>query len=252
MPDNMEQLKISNILRGFSRRYASVTCRKTNCFVYRNSGHIRYIFPNCCIEVSPGEMILLPKGISYEFEVLSQEDSEFFFISFEGDLDSTSPATYQMDGFYDLNELINLTELWRIGDKSERYKCYSVFYSLLSYIEKLEKRTSIDKKKLDIILPAISYMTKHIYDGDFTTEKLYQLCGISGTYFRKIFELNYGVSPQKYILGKRLSYAKALIDNGAFDSISEIAYSAGYTDPLYFSRAFKKKYGISPSKYKET
>ena len=88
-----------------------------------------------------------------------------------------------------------------------------------------------------------------IYDCDLKAEILPQLCGISGTYFRKIFQANYSVTPQKYILSKRLAHAKNIIDNGDYDTISEIAASVGYSDPLYFSRAFKKKYGISPSQY---
>ena len=52
--------------------------------------------------------------------------------------------------------------------------------------------------------------------------------------------------PNQYITEKRLSYAQSLIDDGDFATISEISQSVGYSDPLYFSRLFKKKYGISP------
>jgi len=63
---------------------------------------------------------------------------------------------------------------------------------------------------------------------------------------KDLFLKEFGVNPSQYITEKRLSQAKSLIDNGDFDSISEIALSVGYSDPLYFSRQFKKKYGISP------
>ena len=100
-----------------------------------------------------------------------------------------------------------------------------------------------------MITPAVDYIKKHIYDADLKTDNLHQLCGISGTYFRKIFLANFGTNPQSYILKRRLSHAKALLDSGDFTTISELAASVGYTDPLYFSRVFKKKYGESPSKY---
>ena len=32
-------------------------------------------------------------------------------------------------------------------------------------------------------------------------------------------------------------------------AVAEVAASAGFSDPLYFSRVFRKKYGISPSEY---
>ena len=73
------------------------------------------------------------------------------------------------------------------------------------------------------------------------------MCGISGAYFRKIFFSNFGTNPKDYISKKRLSHAKAILDSGNYYTISEVAASVGYSDPLYFSRAFRKKYGISPS-----
>ena len=108
----------------------------------------------------------------------------------------------------------------------------------------------MNKKKLSIISPAISYLRAHVYDCDLKTETLYNICGISGTYFRKLFEARYSVSPQKYILNKRQSHAKAIIDNGDYGSIAEVSLSVGYSDPLYFSRAFKKKYHITPTAYR--
>ena len=79
-------------------------------------------------------------------------------------------------------------------------------------------------------------------------DTLHTLCGISDTYFRKIFIARFGTSPQKYIVNKRISQAKSMLEAGDFDTISEISASVGYNDPLHFSRAFKKKYGVAPSK----
>lgn len=55
------------------------------------------------------------------------------------------------------------------------------------------------------------------------------------------------MNPQDYITAKRLFHAKSILDSGDFDSIREIALSVGYSDPLYFSKVFKKRYGVSPS-----
>jgi AraC-like DNA-binding protein len=42
-----------------------------------------------------------------------------------------------------------------------------------------------------------------------------------------------------------------MLESGDFDSIKEVALSAGYSDPLYFSKVFKKFYGFSPSSLNE-
>ena len=116
----------------------------------------------------------------------------------------------------------------------------------MSFINLTETISLKDKQKFQAILPAINHLKKHIFDTELKTGRLHSLCGISDAYFRRIFLKEFGVNPSQYITEKRLSQAKSLIDNGDFDSISEIALSVGYSDPLYFSRQFKKKYGISP------
>ena len=248
---NIENLKILTITSGVAKhRRSFVSCRKHNSFILRLSGCTRYSFNGFHIDLHPGEIAYLPKGASYEFCPLTDLPCNYISISFEGDTEDAVPSAYSFDGFRDADEYINnLYSLWNFGNKSEKYRCYSIFYNLLSYLEALENQDYIDKGKFSIISPAVSYMKSHIYDCDLNIETLHNLCGISGTYFRSIFESHYGTSPQKYISSKRLSHAKTLIDGGDYGSISEIAASAGYSDPLYFSRAFKKKYGVSPSQY---
>ena len=94
---------------------------------------------------------------------------------------------------------------------------------------------------------AVEYLENHMFDHNLHIDILPSLCGISPAYFRRIFASVYSTNPQKYIEDKRLSYAKALLENEANDTIGEIARMVGYDDPLYFGKVFKKKYGVSPS-----
>lgn len=251
MFQNIENLKILTVTSGAAKhRHSFVSNRKYNSFILRMSGCTRYVFDGFHIDLHPGEIVFLPKGSQYEFSQMTDPPCNYVAISFEGDTVGAVPSSYSFDGFQDADEFINsLYSLWNFGNKSEKYRCYAIFYNLLSYVENLENQDYIDKGKFSIISPAVSYIKKHIYDCGLNIETLHKLCGISGTYFRSIFESHYGTSPQKYIASKRLSHAKAVIDNGDYKTISEISASSGYADPLYFSRAFKKKYGVSPTQY---
>ena len=247
---DIENLKIKNIHKGITKKRGTVTFRENNSFVLLVSGCVRYSFSDYSIDVHPGEFVFMPRGSSYSLESLTDTPCEYISIVFSADITDPTPSLYPFDGFQDAEEFtVNLPDLWKFGGNAEHYKCYSVFYNLLAYVENLENMAYIDKKKISTITPAVDYLKKHIFDCDLNIEKLSRLCGISGTYFRQIFQSGYGTSPQKYILGKRLSHAKAIIDSGDFDTISEIAASVGYNDALYFSRAFKKKYGVSPLQY---
>lgn len=75
-------------------------------------------------------------------------------------------------------------------------------------------------------------------------------CGRSTLY--KTFKTDYGKSPLEYLLSVRIEKSKQLLSdkkNGL--SISEIAQISGFDDPLYFSRVFRKKTGMSPSEFRQ-
>jgi AraC-like DNA-binding protein len=63
--------------------------------------------------------------------------------------------------------------------------------------------------------------------------------------FCHLFRKSIGVPLHKYITQVRLKEARRLLKYSS-ESISQIAYSVGYDDPLYFSRIFKRYYGVSP------
>lgn len=249
MIDGIENLKIEDVYTGVSKKSWTVTCRKGSSFIFRLSGGVCYHFADKSITVNAGEFIFLPHGSTYDATLIGAE-SEFIAIRIQADLTVYQLKSYPTDGFLDAEELTSsIADLWRHGGKSEQYRCYSLVYSVLAYVSGLENMEYTDKKRLAIIKPAVEYLKEHVYDVSLSTQTLHGLCGISGTYFRRIFESAYGVSPQRYILRRRLSHAKSILGSGDFDSISSVAAAVGYSDPLYFSRAFKKEYGVSPSEY---
>ena len=72
----------------------------------------------------------------------------------------------------------------------------------------------------------------------------------SAGYVKKVFKKETGLTPLQYLTDKRLENAASnLAMSGGKGNISEIAYQCGFSEPLYFSRLFKRKYGVSPRSY---
>lgn len=72
----------------------------------------------------------------------------------------------------------------------------------------------------------------------------------SAGYLKKLFKQETGLTPHQYLTDKRLeNAANNLATNGGSRNISEIAHQCGFGDPLYFSRVFKRKYGVAPRDY---
>ena len=142
----------------------------------------------------------------------------------------------------------SFAKLFKFGSPSEKHKCLSTFYELLSYISLQEQITESERSGYKLIQPAIEYLRANIFNTDFKISKLHRLCGISDTYFRRLFEHQFEMGPKEFILKERLSHAKTIIEDGDYNNIKEVAKLVGYEDPLYFSKAFKKYYGFSPSR----
>lgn len=82
-------------------------------------------------------------------------------------------------------------------------------------------------------------------------KEIAQKSNLSGIYFHKIFTATFSVSPLEYMTRKRLHLAAQLLNDPAL-SIKQIAFKTGYDNEFYFSRIFKKFYGMSPAKYRKT
>ena len=73
---------------------------------------------------------------------------------------------------------------------------------------------------------------------------------MSVSWFIRNFKEYTNVTPAQYILSLRISNARTLLENTAYN-VSEISNIVGYENPLYFSRIFKKQCGMSPSEFRK-
>jgi AraC-like DNA-binding protein len=128
-------------------------------------------------------------------------------------------------------------------DNSKRIVSSTLTTILTHFIEKTsDKRLSIQ--------PAVEYISKN-YSKPFSLTFLANLCDYSPEYFSSKFKALFGVSPQKYIISKRLTHAKILLLSSN-KSILEIGKEVGYPDPMHFSKIFTSEVGVSPSAYRKS
>ncbi len=99
------------------------------------------------------------------------------------------------------------------------------------------------------VAKAEAYVHENYSSKDLTVESICDYLGISAAYFSTVFKRETGKTFINYLTDVRMERAvHMLLDEN--EKTYVIAEAVGYSDPNYFSYAFKKKFGISPSKYK--
>lgn len=98
-----------------------------------------------------------------------------------------------------------------------------------------------------IVEQIISYFEDH-YADKISLDQIADNMYLSTVYISKIFKSETGSTPIRHLINIRLEKAKELLENGWEGSIQEVAMKVGYDDAYHFSKLFKKRYGISPSK----
>ncbi len=94
-------------------------------------------------------------------------------------------------------------------------------------------------------LPAIYYVAQN-YREKIQNIEVANLCAMSPFVFSRKFKDAFGLSFRDYIVRYRLRAACALLKNpGA--SVTEVAFAVGFNDVSYFSRMFKRHFGMPPS-----
>ena len=92
-----------------------------------------------------------------------------------------------------------------------------------------------------------AYIRSH-YRENIDNKVLGDIFHFHPNYLSNEFCRYFGKPLHKYLLEQRILRSVALLETGGF-SISEIAFSVGFSDANYFSRYFKNIMGISPKKY---
>lgn len=130
--------------------------------------------------------------------------------------------------------------------------------NLLENRRKLQERFSGKKEVDSLSRPELSpeeqflqqlrrIIHEHLADTGFSVEDLSRRLALSPRQLHRKLAALTGQSPSDFIRGIRLEKAKEFLQTQKMN-VSEAAYATGFEDPKYFSRVFKKAYGLPPSK----
>lgn len=161
-------------------------------------------------------------------------------------------AKYGEKGFY---EKIPLD----FGEKEPESPCFEmdvaaelmgVFRDLYVYKGSIPYQEECKKEqKAQIRLgKMLDYVNEH-YREKISLEDIAACAGISPSEAGRCFQKYYGKAPVEYVIEYRLNQARRLLESSEL-SVKEIGFECGFYDPSYFSRIYRRHFGVTPGNYR--
>lgn len=138
---------------------------------------------------------------------------------------------------------------WSRGEGLERFHANALLQGMLYELIMAHERGQ-GGAKLDMVDVVASYIAGH-YRQELELKELAALAGCSVRQLQRRFKQEKLLGPMEYVIRLRMESAQRMLRH-TDAPIREVAERTGYRDMYYFSRAFKKYYGVPPQHYRRT
>lgn len=272
--EDLESVKKMEILDALSLRY----CGREQCdngylfgpYKRRNyiihvvlSGKGVYTVGKDKYEVKENQAFIIYPEMETMYQADCKEPWQYAWIAFQG---YDARSVVERLGFTETSPIIGINNVSVINDKvgelldtkeityANELKRKSIFYGILTALEEGKEEVYASKKEeKDCGNIYVTMAMKYIIDSYNKKVRVADIAnkiGINRSYLTNLFKKKMQMSPQEFLINYRLEKAaQLLIDTDK--PIRIIALSIGYDDSLSFSKAFKQKYQVTPSAYRE-
>ena len=200
----------------------------------------------------PGDVYVLPKGLSHRYSADIEEPWKKIFFGIKGKGVDSLLEMYGLNTIYTFPESdckLIFEEILHASNNKEIDNQQVIalkFHELCIRLAKITKRgtsySSLIYQTLELLNNSIE---KNLSLFDIANEM-----NISKSHLNRKFKNEVGVTPYDYLINLRMHKASRLLTLTQL-SIKKIAEMLCYADAFYFSNAFKKNFGVSPALYRQ-
>lgn len=223
----------------------------TNGFLAADFGRGERLLP-------PGSLVVYKPGQPQVYHCRRQDHSSYYWIHFGG---SRAGALLQSCGLYEKNCYssslsdsdisVVCTMMTEVTHKPQNYqmKVLGLFVGLLADLSRRTSSESQGRNHYARLMPALLAMERETHMTCSVADYA-AMCRMSPSHFLHLFRTFAGQSPMQYRNHLAMERARGLLT--ATDlPVGEIAQAVGVQDPLYFSKKFKRHFGISPTDFRK-
>ena len=197
-----------------------------------------------------GDTYFLPVGYDHLYYSSAEEPWVKIWVNFSGPLAAAMTEAYGLcerhhfPGLYTgdlLRSIVRVAEERKAdGILSASLLLHELFYRMSRAHEaRMLNRTAVALR---------DFIDLH-YTEALDASSLAEAVGKSPSQCSRVFIQAYGITPYRYLLGRRISLARVLLESSSM-SVKEISAQLSFCDEYYFSNLFKQKVGVSPAAYR--
>jgi len=213
-------------------------------------------------EVGEGQLFVIPPHAVSYYNADQQQPWSYYYLGFRGRLSEMLLDVFRQDkaSVY-LREFSMETVLPLLEEMCSRMLAEDGYLHVMSGMYKLISILSdtrgvgemeysrVNREQVESLINKVITKIERNNSEHITVQRIADELGVNRSYLTEHFKRYTGQTIKGYIMELRMKHAQLQMRNLELD-IQHVAANCGYSDPLYFSRIFKKYVGCSPSEYR--
>lgn len=225
--------------------------RKHHRIYYLTDGEAEFVLKEQTVKLIPGNLYLLPA-----FQLVSANcrvSMNQFYVHF------ASEVGYKRDLFEEYEPLLfvsakdeEIRPLFETLCREIRRPTIGAQLASLGALQLLMapffQHVKLHDPKRQRFHRVLTFIDEHLPE-KIKLQQLAKLMGLEPVYFSNLFTRTFGMSITQYMIKKRIDRAQELMAFSDY-TFKEIAERCGFESPMYFSRLFRQKTGMTPTLFK--
>lgn len=226
---------------------------------YVIGGKGNFLFRNETYSINPGDLIIVPPYLEHTEQSITGSPLEYYVLAIDGisfQEDGKEACTQIFCNFSTASFITDLFEQILFEVRSSEYGSSSICQKLLEILiiriiraQHLRPVPATSVRMTKECAQIKEYLDTN-YAEHITLDSLTRLTHMNKYYMAHSFAKYTGLSPIQYLNERRLETACRLLKETDY-SVSDISSQTGFSSQSYFTQIFRKKYGITPIKFRQ-
>ncbi len=219
-----------------------------------------YTLDGVTYTIKQGDIFYIPPNHVISYYPNKTDPWEYFWFEYNGQnakklsaraLFDTKKPVYSPISPMNVEETLS-SMISSLNDNTDDLIAVSHIYQFFSLVisERTPKKNSTRNVKDEQLKKIFDYINANYVNADMCLTDIAQHINMNASYLSRFFKENAGIPLSKYIIELRMQKAANLLKRKDL-SVKSIAISVGYTDPLYFTREFRRHYKNTPTSYRK-